>query len=269
MRLFNNDKKEEINELVIQTGNNTSEIIALRRDNETTKKELELYKIETEERYKLLLEKIQALETERIQIDAETLENTAKNSKDNYTFDEICPILKVKNLNTSTLKYYLHENGLMNLKINPNKNHFSLNLDNLNHVGQDLLNCIDINDNKISFKPEFIDYIKSKYQEVLSSIVRYNRKQEQYKISKKNLESRNITNYKEEIKAICGTDSNEKWNAIYKIFSNTYKNFYNEYEKYKTENHVDGRYDISRVAYVVSVMGEGNYLLKIACDLYA
>ena len=38
--------------------------------------------------------------------------------------------------------------------------------------------------------------------------------------------------------------------------------------KYR-EDHPDDKYPISKVKYVVSVMGEGNYLLKIACDLFA
>jgi hypothetical protein len=279
MGLFNG---KEVNELVTKTGENTNEIIAVKRDIEKNTCEIESIKIEYEKRFKLLSDeilkirnvsndKIAVFEKERDEAKIALQEEleSQKIKGENLTFHDVCNIANISGLKTADLKFYLCENDIMSMNINKAKNSFSLKINSVDDLHSELMNYLVIHKGKLLFKQNIVEYIEKYRQNIIDSIDRYHAKQEQYKKSAKNLASRNVENYKEEIKMICGTDTNVKWNAIYKIFSNTYKTFYNDWNKYKTEHHVDGRYDIPMVDYVVSIMGEGNYLLKIACDLYA
>lgn len=279
MGLFNG---KEVNELVVKTKENTNDIMAVRRDIENNRYEIEDFKIKQEEKMQLLMDeilnlknnysnKVRLIEDEKdsLKNELDEIMSLQKIKKDKLTILDVCKHPDIINIKTAEFKYYLYKNGVMNMTINKERNSFTLNTDGLCKVNSELKEHFLIVENKLLFNNTILEYIKKYEKEILESVNQYNAKQEQYKISKHNLESRNVTNYKEEIKLICGTDSNEKWNAIYKIFSQKNKTFYDEYNKYKTEHHVEGKYDISMVAYVVSVMGEGNYLLKIACDLFA
>jgi len=261
MRIFNNDKnKEEFSGLVVKTSNNTNEIVAVRRD-------IDINKTEQDELNKFLLDKICMLE-KIILVNKEELKELQIESEkvDNLSLKDICKDLKLKNINSSGLKFYLYENGLLTMSINKDRNSFSLNTNNIDNVDKILMNSINIINDQLSFDNSFITYAETNQTKIEESLERYSNKQKQYKISKKNLESRNVKNYQREIGKICGVKDNfdkEKWTGIYKKYGEKYTSFFNDYNKYKKEN------DISVVAYVVTIMGEGNYLLKIACDLYA
>lgn len=233
------------------------ELIKFKQDVWETFKEYDI-KIAT------LNEILQKLLEEKEQINKEELTDNQVSNDGLYSIRAVCKEIPIQGLNSTVLKYYLYENNVYDMKINELRNCFNLKIKSNDELTSELKDCIHIKDNSIEFNKEFLSYCDKNKGEILSSIERYNNKQEQYKKSKKKLESRNVENYREEIKAICGTDSNERWIAIYKVFSKTYRNFYDNCEAYKKEHGY-----ISRVQYVVSIMGQGNFLLKIACDLYA
>jgi hypothetical protein len=283
MGLFNN--KEEFNELAVKTESNVNEIIAVKRDINHVSDEVRNISIESDERYKFLLDKLSSLEelymSKLTVIDEErrVLINDYKNdvlqndNKSEYsTCSDICKIIDIKNIKTASLKFYLHEKGIYNMSINKDRNSFSINNNNINNVREDLLKCIHISDNDVLFNRQFIEYSVINKDEILKSIQRYDNKQKQYKISKKNLESRNTKNYQNEINKICGTKDTydgQKWGVLYKLFGEKFPLFEENYKKYTNEHDKDKEYKTTKIKYVVSEMCEGNYLLKIACDLYA
>ena len=157
----------------------------------------------------------------------------------------------------------------MNMTINRERNSFSLIVDKLNAVDLELMNHLAIADGKLFFEKSIVGYIQNRKSDIEESVGRYHAKQEQYKKSSQSLASRNVENYRVEINLICGNDSSERWLAIYKVFAKRFKTFYNDHKKYIEDHKGETKYDITKIKYIVGIMGEGNYLLKIACDLYA
>ena len=279
MGLFNG---KEVNGLVVKTTENANDIMAVRRDLESNRYEIETLKVEYEKKFKVVLDeilnirnlsnnKISGLEKENSELKKE-LEDAIISQKikgENYTFEDIRKKSGISNMQSADLKFYLHENGVMSMNINRARNSFSLNTDKIESVEEELRNNLIVLDGKLLFKKSFIDYIEKHKSEIEESIERYHTKQKQYIKSSQSLASRNVENYREEINLICGFDSPERWIAIYKVFSKRFKTFYNDFNKYVEEHKGETKYDITKVKYIVGVMGEGNYLLKIACDLFA
>lgn len=291
MGIFNN---KELNELVIKTNDNTNDIVAVRRD-------IDYIKLETSEENKNLYDEISELKKSLLEINnsidfevdnykrkIEVIENEKKKLQeelknainlnmikgDNLTFTDVCKNGIIPNINTSQLKYYLYEIGVMSMSINKERNTFSINSDNLNMIDKELIDCLYIDENKLLFKQGFLDYVNNNKDEIIKSARRYSEKQNQYKSSKKNLESRNVANYRNEIASICNKDGNyeqdkSRWKAIYDIFMIKYPDVFKDRKKYIDEHEKDRNRKITMVDYIVSIMGEGNYLLKITCDLYA
>lgn len=271
MKLFN---KEGSTELSIKTKNNTNNIenntnniVSLRRDvdnNDLKHDKQYMFLLNELNLLKLKTEVYENEKNEMIKSDKE--EKMLEDKKgSNLTFSDVCKKIMIKNIKTANLKFYLYENGLLNMSINKDRNSFSLISENIKNINEDLMSCLHIANGQILFDNSFIEYANKNKEQISQSIKRYQMKQDQYKISMKNLQNRNANNYQLEIGKICGVKENynkEKWSFVYKKFSEKYTTFFDDYTKYKAET------PITVVAYVVTVMGEGNYLLKIACDLY-
>ena len=138
MGLFNG---KEVGELVLKTNENTNEIMAVKRDLETNKYEIESFKIESEEKIKLILDEVMeikksysivseehivitnrcnVLENEKLELQKE-LEEALQSQKikgEYMTFDDVSKSVNISGFKTAELKYYLHENGVMNMTIN-------------------------------------------------------------------------------------------------------------------------------------------------------
>ena len=159
------------------------------------------------------------------------------------------------------------------MKINKIRNVFKIKNEKNIFVPEKLKDCIIIKDDEIVFTEKFIDYIKKKKKELIDSINKYDNKKKEYEISKNNLGNIAVKNYQMEIGRICGTQdgyNSDKWKQIYDIFRETYSNFEQDYKRYN-ENEMmneNAKYAMSKVKYVVTVMHEGDFLLKIACDLF-
>lgn len=193
-----------------------------------------------------------------------------------YTDDySICRALNFKGFTPTLFKYFLYENGIFEMNIHEHRNTFSLKAVRDESSNMELMKMVHKNKSKskITYSKEIIPYLFDKKDEILKSIKKYEAKQEQYKISRKKLETKNVINYQDEINAICGISKSgsyneERWGLIYNIFRKSFPTFEDDVKKYRKE-HSEDRYPITKVKYVVSVMTEGNYLLKIACDLFA
>lgn len=183
----------------------------------------------------------------------------------------LCRNIGIKGFYPTNVKYFLYDNGILDLNIHESKNTFSSKSLFDENTNLELAKTVHWDNKKITFTNGFVDYCLSHKEDVLKCIVKYENKLKQYKESKKKLESKNVKNYQNEISMICGTKDNydsSKWGAIYDVFKIDFPKFEENISKYR-EDHPDDKYPISKVKYVVSIMGEGNYLLKIACDLFA
>lgn len=284
MGLFNG---KEVNELVVKTKENTNDIMAVRRDIESNRYEIENFKVQQEEKMQLLMDeilniknnysnKVRLIEDEKdsLKNELDEIMSLQKIKKDKLTILDVCKYPDVINIKTAEFKYYLYKNGVMNMTINKERNSFTLNIDGLDKVNSELKEHFLIVENKLLFNNTILEYIKKYEKEILESVNQYNAKQGQYKTSKKKLESRNVGNYQDEINKICSPDgiyenNKDKWKAIYKIFMIKYPSIFNEWNNFKETTESDKTHKSSLVHYVVTEKGEGNYLLKIACDLFA
>lgn len=292
-------KEEEVTELIEVNGNkikeaNKQEIdivkLALQRDVMQYKSSVDNYqKTSDEEFYKIndsiriLLERISVLEKSKSDdIDLSTnetmdIENEDKEAKIITSPDDIsnihalCRSIAITGFNQTLVKYFLFENGIMNMNIHELRNTYSFKVQPDEYTNMELYNLIYRKKGSLIFRKGFITYCIDHKEEILKSVERYRIKQEQYKTSKKKIASKNIKNYQNEINEICGVSGNydkEKWGAIYTIFKQDFPMLDEDVEKYRVSHPLD-RYPITKVKYIVSVMEQGNYLLKIACDLFA
>lgn len=192
----------------------------------------------------------------------------AKFNNDWLTIQNMCKLLKISN--QTKLKYYLYECGIYDININIDRNTFSINTEKL------LLNTpafIDgmykIEDGKLLLHINLAEYFKIHSKDIDGSYAKVLRKNAKYKESKKELESKVVEDYQAKINEICGTDANggynkKRWGNVYDVFRKTFSMLEKNYKSYTDEFGY-----ISKVKYVVTEMGQGNYLLKIACELYA
>lgn len=225
----------------------------------------------------ILLEKIANLEKQR----DESLDTTLSNSEtmqlpktqDNDILDirSLCRELKISGLDVTKVKYFLYRKGIYDIKINEFRDSYFLKSSFDNDTDKELLSFIHTNGKKITFSKDIIEYFNKNNDEVIDSIASYDAKNNQYKVSRKNVAAKQIQNYKEEIKNICGSDSPARWIEIYKEFSKTFPTFYKDHKRYAekyAEEHPNAKYTFPKIDYVVKVMQQGNILLKIACHLY-
>lgn len=225
----------------------------------------------------ILLEKIANLEKQRDESFDAALPNMEAMQlpkiQDNDILDirALCRELKFSGLDVTKVKYFLYKKGIYDIKINEFRDSYFLKSSFGDDTDKELLSFIHTNGKKITFSKDIIEYFNKNNDEVIDSIASYDAKNNQYKVSRKNVAAKQIQNYKEEIKNICGSDSPARWIEIYKEFSKTFPTFYEDHKRYAekyAEEHPNAKYTFPKIDYVVKVMQQGNILLKIACHLY-
>lgn len=198
---------------------------------------------------------------------------------DTLTYKEICDSLDGFNyLDQTSFKYYLYENNILDLKINRVRNTYKIS-DNFGTSNSEIRKYIHVTDGVITFSKDVLEFLVNNSQDLQNSIDRYIRKQKQFNESKQHLSEVEIKNFQKEIGIICGVDSGEnknynpkKWGMIYKRYEVDHKDWLNKYdlwaEKFLQE-HPNYKYDKpSRIMYLVQEVGDGDVLLKIACELF-
>lgn len=224
-----------------------------------------------------LMERIANLEKQRDESLDTALSNTEAMQlpkvQDNDILDIrlLCRELKISGLDVTKVKYFLYRKGIYDIKINEFRDSYFLKSSFGDDTDKELLSFIHTNGKKITFSKDIIEYFNKNNDEVIDSIASYDAKNNQYKVSRKNVAAKQIQNYKEEIKNICGSDSPARWIEIYKEFSKTFPTFYEDHKRYAekyAEEHPNAKYTFPKIDYVVKVMQQGNILLKIACHLY-
>ena len=194
---------------------------------------------------------------------------------DTLTYKEICDSLDGFNyLDQTSFKYYLYENSILDLKINRVRNTYKLS-DNFDNSNSEIKKYIYVTDGAITFSKDVLEFLVNNSQDLQNSIDRYIRKQKQFNESKQHLSEVEIKNFQKEIGQICGVgdkyDKN-KWKMIYKRYEADHKDWLKKYdlwtEKFLQE-HPNYKYDKpSRIMYLVKEAGDGDVLLKIACELF-
>lgn len=225
---------------------------------------------------KNLPERISILEEQKKdEITVNNLNNSElKPSEVNDIFDirTLCRELNIPGFASTNLKYYLYEHGIFDMKINEFRNSYFIKSTFDESVDKELLNYIHILKKKITFSKDIITYFESNQDKIRESIIRYKKKEKEYKIARKNVSVKRVEDYKEEVKRICGMNSPAKWTPMYKEFSKTFPNFYKDWEKadkkFKENNLEHPDWNYPKVDFIVNDMQQGNVLLKIACQLY-
>lgn len=198
---------------------------------------------------------------------------------DNLTYGEVCKALRgFTCLNTTSFKYYLYECGLLEMKINRIHNTYRIAKD-FNESSCEIKKYIHIADGVMIFDREVIDFLLHDRESLQGSLDRYIRRQKQFTESKQHLSETEIKNYQIEIGNICGVDrgndkkyNSSKWGTIYKRYGQDHKDWVKKYEVWKKkflQEHPNYKYDNpSKVMYLVQEVGDGDVLLKIACELF-
>lgn len=212
-------------------------------------------------------------------IEIEATEKVKSELPDTLTYKEICDSLDRFNyLDQTSFKYYLYENSILDLKINRVCNTYKLS-DNFGNSNSEIKKYIYVTDGIITFSKDVLKFLVNNSQDLQNSIDRYIRKQKQFNESKQHLSEVEIKNFQKEIGIICGVDIGEsknynpkKWGMIYKRYEVDHKDWLKKYnlwvEKFLQE-HPNYQYDKpSRITYLVQEVGDGDVLLKIACELF-
>lgn len=208
-------------------------------------------------------------------IEIKATEKAKSELPDTLTYKEICDSLDGFNyLDQTSFKYYLYENGILDLKINRVRNTYKIS-DNFSDSNSEIKKYIYVTDGAITFDKNVLEFLINNSQNLQNSIDRYIRKQKQFNESKQHLSEVEIKNFQKEIGQICGVgdkyDKN-KWKMIYKRYEDDHKDWTKKYdlwtEKFLQE-HPNYKYDKpSRIMYLVKEVGDGDVLLKIACELF-
>lgn len=208
-------------------------------------------------------------------IEIKATEKAKSELPDTLTYKEICDSLDEFNyLDQTSFKYYLYENGILDLKINRVRNTYKIS-DNFCDSNSEIKKYIHVTDGVITFDKDVLEFLINNSQNLQNSIDRYIRKQKQFNESKQHLSEVEIKNFQKEIGQICGVgdkyDKN-KWKMIYKRYEDDHKDWMKKYdlwtEKFLQE-HPNYKYDKpSRIMYLVKEVGDGDVLLKIACELF-
>ena len=196
-----------------------------------------------------------------------------KDTTDMMTCADICDQLTdVKYLNPTSLKYYLYELGLLTLSINKRLNTYKA-VSNYKDISTDISQYMHVKGRVITFDKDAIEYFKKHLNDLRESANKYTRKLEQFSKSKDNIDTLQVKNYEDEIKSICGIGNNfdkSKWSKIYNIYKKNHPNFWNEHKKYADtymlEHPNEKRPTV--IAYLVQQCGDGDILLRIACELF-
>lgn len=224
-----------------------------------------------------LIERISNLEKQRDESldttlsDVEAMQLPKTQDNDILDIRSLCRELKFSGLDVTKVKFFLYRKGIYDIKINEFRDSYFLKSSFGDDTDKELLSFIHTNGKKVTFSKDIVEYFHKNNDEVVESIASYEAKKNQYKTSRKNVAAKQIKNYRDEIKNICGTDSPARWIEIYKEFSKSFPTFYEDHKKYAekyAEEHPNAKYEFPKLGYVVEVMQQGNVLLKIACHLY-
>ena len=205
--------------------------------------------------------------------EAKSIRKAKEELPNTLTYKEVCQSLNgFSYLDVTSFKYYLYENGILDLKINPIRNTYRISSDYDNSTSE-LKQYIHITDGVITFDKAVLDYLVKNSRELQNSINKYNRKQNQFNKSKQHLAEIQVTDYQAEINRICGIKDSfdgKKWGMIYKKYELDHKNWKKNYEVWKEkylEEHPHYKY-ATQITYLVQKAGDGDVLLKIACELF-
>ena len=198
---------------------------------------------------------------------------------DTLTYKEICNSLDgFTYLDSTSFKYYLYEQGILDLKINRIRNTYKIS-ENFSNSTSEIKQYIHVTDGAITFDKDVLGFLLKNPSNLQNSIDRYIRKQKQFNESKQHLSEVEIKNFQKEIGIICGVDSGEnrnynpkKWGMIYKRYDVDHKDWLKKYDLWANkflQEHPNYKYDKpSRIMYLVQEVGDGDVLLKIACELF-
>lgn len=198
---------------------------------------------------------------------------------DTLTYEEISKSLQgFTYLDSTSFKYYLYENGILDLKINRIRNTYKISV-KFNDSTSAIKQYIHVTDGVITFDKNVLEFLVNNSQDLQNSIDRYIRKQKQFNESKQHLSEVEIKNFQKEIGIICGVDNGEsknynpkKWGMIYKRYEVDHKDWLKKYDLWAEnflQEHPNYKYDKpSRIMYLVQEVGDGDVLLKIACELF-
>lgn len=190
------------------------------------------------------------------------------------TYKEVCDALvDFSYLTQTSFKYFLYENGILDLKINRIHNTYKIS-NGFNNSTSELKKYIYIADGALTFDNNILNYLVNNPEGLQESIYRYVRKQKQFSESKQHLSEVEINNFQSEIGKICGTlDSydKDKWASIYNRYEKDHPNYRKQYDSFSESymvDHPNAKYKPSIIRYLVQEVGDGDVLLKIACELF-
>lgn len=258
------------NELSKETDKNKSDIILFGNDvaelKETMNNLLDGYKNISKEYYEMkkIMEDLKNDQKHEIEI--------KKQKSDILTCGDVCKKIALKNLNQTSLKYFLYELGLLKLNINKHLNTYAV-VSDYEKVNSEVGQYMHVSGRVITFDKEVLNYFNEHANQLKESIERYLKKQTQFKESKKHLSKIQVNNYQKEINKICGVSDSydkEKWAKIYGIYKKYHPNFWNEHNKYveKFLKENPNEKKPTMITYLVQEVGDGDVLLKIACELF-
>lgn len=268
---------EKQNELSEKANKNNSDVIALGIDFADFKSSINKQFNDVLEDYKRAISKISELEKwkEDHEHENKATEKAKSVLPDTLTYEEVSKTLQgFTYLDSTSFKYYLYENGILDLKINRIRNTYKIS-EHFNDSTPAIKKYIHVTDGVITFDKDVLEFLINNSQDLQSSIDRYIRKQKQFNESKQHLSESEIKNFQKEIGIICGVgekyDSN-KWKMIYKRYEVDHKDWLKKYELWTDkflQDHPNYKYDKpSRIMYLVKEVGDGDVLLKIACELF-
>lgn len=210
-------------------------------------------------------------------------ENAAKNKfPGELSIEEICKHLKISKLDATAFRFYLHDIGIMAIKINKYRNTYSL-VDNYDSLECELKQYIHIHNSRtIMFLKESFEYFDLHKDEIVDSVEKYYRQLDQFNKSKEIINSTKSKGYKDEIHKICGIKGNydeKKWSVIYRECSKIKPNWFNIFKKYESEwleSHPEydknskhnKEFPLTRFKYIIEAFNDGDILLRIACELF-
>lgn len=187
-----------------------------------------------------------------------------------YSYKNICKAANV-GVQATAFKYYLSDYGVLTKIVNHEKNSFKVNMNELMTKDFYINGHCKVHKGQLLFDETMIQYIISNANKIKESYNVALRKTKEYIDTKAKLESINFKNYREEIRRICNGDTSRYFNG-YKVLQNKYPNFFKEYEECNEKNkHLPqySKHGVTKLEYICKFMKEGNYFLKIICELYA
>lgn len=281
---------ERQKELDVKTEKNSSEMMALGIDFKNYKSDVnEKFRtlverlLESESSNKAINKKIEQLEKElqsyknqKDDIDQETtdLNKAKKELPETLSCDDICEELRIPYLKDTILRYYFYECGLLDLKINKFRNTYKVPKNILERECE-YAKYTHVTGSILTFDRAIIEVLTKHLEDIKESIGRYARRLKQFNDSKENLNAIQLTNYQKEIGNICGIGDEYqknkwKWKSIYDRYAINHPKYRKEYDLY-TEKYLEEHPSYNKpsvLSYLIKECGDGDVLLKIACELF-